>query len=54
MIKEGTKVKVVGITDRNDKQVYGKVIQLDPEGLALVDIGDKVIAVLPSDLEVKK
>lgn len=52
MIKVGSKVKVIGATER-DKQVYGKVLSIDLDGLAIVELEDKVLAVLPSALELK-
>ena len=53
-MKEGTKVKLIGMTDRNDKQIYGKILQYEPEGLCIVETEDKVVGILAVDLaEVK-
>ena len=49
MIKVGSKVKVIGVTER-DTQVYGKVLAIDLDGLAIVELEDKILAVLPSAL----
>lgn len=54
-MKEGTKVKLIGVTDRNDKQVYGKILQYDPYGLAIVETEHNVIGVIATEVEeVKK
>ena len=52
-MKVGTKVKVIGVKDRNDKQVYGTIFSYNPEGLCVVDLGDKMLAVMYTELEVK-
>jgi hypothetical protein len=52
---EGTKVKLLGITDRNDKQVFGKIVSYDLDGLCIVETDEKVVGILAVDLEeVKK
>lgn len=50
-VKEGTKVKLIGVTDRNDKQVYGKILQYDPYGLAIVETEHNVIGVIATEVE---
>lgn len=51
--KKGSRVKVVGVTDRQNKQIYGKVISHDPGGLVIIDLGDKVIGIVASEVELK-
>ena len=51
---EGTKVKLIGMMDRNDKQVFGKIVSYEPEGLCIVETDEKVVGILSVDLaEVK-
>jgi hypothetical protein len=49
-MKTGSKVKLVGVTDRDDKQIFGKIIEYNQDGLCIVETKDKVVAILSSQL----
>lgn len=51
-MKIGTKVKLIGSFDRDDKQLYGKVIQYDECGTVIVETKDRVVGTLISRVEV--
>lgn len=53
-MKEGTKVKVVGVTDRDDKQIYGMIVTYEVDGLCIVDIGERVIGIMSTELVEEK
>lgn len=51
MMKEGSKVKVIGVTDRNDKQVCGTLISYVDGGICIVDVGERMIGIMSTELK---